>query len=214
MRHGVQPRTLLLERACQAFVLLHDHRRPLRSRSMCDPRLSHLGAAGLHSVDERDHPRVTGCGRRPRRILHGLTVTGGVITSAGVVLAATFCVLAATPTAASLQQGLPIAIGILLDTSGCAACCPRPLPRHRSAHLAPGPPRGRGAAAKRASLTDRPRRRRRLADAPDGEKTGRRKRGAVPNPPRRGALPPTARHGRHTPPACPVTLTRPRSSWK
>ncbi|MEV6613287.1 MMPL family transporter [Streptomyces sp. NPDC051051] len=49
-------------------------------------------------------------------ILTGLTVTGGVITSAGVVLAATFCVLAAIPTVASLQQGLLIAIGILLDT--------------------------------------------------------------------------------------------------
>ncbi|WP_409239853.1 MMPL family transporter [Streptomyces sp. PA5.6] len=48
--------------------------------------------------------------------LTGLTVTGGVITSAGVVLAATFCVLAAIPTVASLQQGLLIAIGILLDT--------------------------------------------------------------------------------------------------
>ncbi|MEU6826040.1 MMPL family transporter [Streptomyces atriruber] len=48
--------------------------------------------------------------------LTGLTVTGGVITSAGVVLAATFCVLAAIPTVSSLQQGLLIAIGILLDT--------------------------------------------------------------------------------------------------
>ncbi|MFH8612570.1 MMPL family transporter [Streptomyces sp. NPDC018029] len=48
--------------------------------------------------------------------LTGLTVTGGVITSAGVVLAATFCVLAAIPTVGSLQQGLLVAIGILLDT--------------------------------------------------------------------------------------------------
>jgi putative drug exporter of the RND superfamily len=49
-------------------------------------------------------------------VLTGLTVTGGVITSAGVVLAATFCVLAVIPTVGSLQQGLLIAIGILLDT--------------------------------------------------------------------------------------------------
>ncbi len=48
--------------------------------------------------------------------LTGLTVTGGVITSAGVVLAATFCVLATIPTVQSLQQGLLVAIGILLDT--------------------------------------------------------------------------------------------------
>lgn len=49
-------------------------------------------------------------------ILTGLTVTGGVITSAGVVLAATFCVLAVIPTVASLHQGLLVAVGVLLDT--------------------------------------------------------------------------------------------------
>ncbi|MFW6694473.1 MMPL family transporter [Streptomyces sp. MAR4 CNX-425] len=51
-----------------------------------------------------------------RGTLTGLTVTGGVITSAGLVLAATFCVLAAIPTVQSLQQGLLVAIGVLLDT--------------------------------------------------------------------------------------------------
>ncbi|AUH39562.1 MMPL family transporter [Streptomyces sp. CMB-StM0423] len=49
-------------------------------------------------------------------VLTGLTVTGGVITSAGVVLAATFCVLALVPTVTSLQQGLLVAVGVLLDT--------------------------------------------------------------------------------------------------
>ncbi|MFF5019651.1 MMPL family transporter [Streptomyces sp. NPDC001165] len=49
-------------------------------------------------------------------ILTAVTVTGGVITSAGVVLAATFCVLAAIPTVSALQQGLLVAVGILLDT--------------------------------------------------------------------------------------------------
>lgn len=49
-------------------------------------------------------------------VLAGLTVTGGVITSAGVVLAATFCVLAMVPTVTSLQQGLLVAVGVLLDT--------------------------------------------------------------------------------------------------
>ncbi|WHM36106.1 MMPL family transporter [Streptomyces sp. BPTC-684] len=57
-------------------------------------------------------------GKRGHRdgILTSLTVTGGVITSAGLVLAATFSVLAAIPTVASLQQGLLVAVGILLDT--------------------------------------------------------------------------------------------------
>lgn len=49
-------------------------------------------------------------------ILTAVTVTGGVITSAGVVLAATFLVLAAIPTVSALQQGLLVAVGILLDT--------------------------------------------------------------------------------------------------
>lgn len=49
-------------------------------------------------------------------VLTGLAVTGGVITSAGIVLAATFSVLATIPTVSSLQEGLLIAVGILLDT--------------------------------------------------------------------------------------------------
>jgi RND superfamily putative drug exporter len=49
-------------------------------------------------------------------ILASLALTGGVITSAGLVLAATFCVLAAIPTVGSLQEGLLIAVGVLLDT--------------------------------------------------------------------------------------------------
>ncbi|WP_234332257.1 MMPL family transporter [Streptomyces sp. NRRL S-87] len=49
-------------------------------------------------------------------ITTAVTVTGGVITSAGVVLAATFLVLAAIPTVSALQQGLLVAVGILLDT--------------------------------------------------------------------------------------------------
>ncbi|CAG7647028.1 MMPL family transporter [Actinacidiphila bryophytorum] len=49
-------------------------------------------------------------------VLAGLTVTGGVVTSAGLVLAATFTVLATLPTVAALQQGLIVAVGVLLDT--------------------------------------------------------------------------------------------------
>ncbi|MQY06319.1 MMPL family transporter [Actinomadura macrotermitis] len=49
-------------------------------------------------------------------VLNGLRVTGGVITSAGLVLAATFGVMAVVPTVSALQQGLLIAGGVLLDT--------------------------------------------------------------------------------------------------
>lgn len=49
-------------------------------------------------------------------MLRGLAVTGGVITSAGIVLAGTFAVLAALPLAFLTQVGFAIAFGVLLDT--------------------------------------------------------------------------------------------------
>jgi len=49
-------------------------------------------------------------------ILSGLTVTGGVITSAGVVLAATFGTLALLPVVTAIQIGTIVALGVLLDT--------------------------------------------------------------------------------------------------
>jgi RND superfamily putative drug exporter len=49
-------------------------------------------------------------------MLKGLAVTGGVITSAGVVLAGTFSVLAVLPLVALTQIGLTVAFGVLLDT--------------------------------------------------------------------------------------------------
>jgi RND superfamily putative drug exporter len=49
-------------------------------------------------------------------ILRALTVTGGVITSAGVVLAATFAVLTSFPLVITLHLGLVVPIGILIDT--------------------------------------------------------------------------------------------------
>lgn len=49
-------------------------------------------------------------------ILRALTVTGGVITSAGVVLAATFAALSVLPLVPSLQTGVIVAVGVLLDT--------------------------------------------------------------------------------------------------
>ena len=55
---------------------------------------------------------------RPTReaMRQGLAVTGGVITSAGVVLAGTFSVLAVLPLVALTQIGITVAFGVLLDT--------------------------------------------------------------------------------------------------
>jgi RND superfamily putative drug exporter len=49
-------------------------------------------------------------------VLRGLAVTGGVITSAGVVLAATFAVLGTLPVTPLFQLGVTVAIGVLIDT--------------------------------------------------------------------------------------------------
>jgi putative drug exporter of the RND superfamily len=48
--------------------------------------------------------------------LHGLAVTGGVITSAGVVLAATFAALSVLPVLFLAQIAFIVAFGVLLDT--------------------------------------------------------------------------------------------------
>jgi RND superfamily putative drug exporter len=52
--------------------------------------------------------------RRASRIALG--ATGGVITSAGMVLAATFLVLATMPLVAFAEIGIAVALGVLLDT--------------------------------------------------------------------------------------------------
>ncbi len=54
-------------------------------------------------------------GTRPG-MLRGLAVTGGVITSAGIVLAGTFSVLASLPLIFLTEIGFIIAFGVLLDT--------------------------------------------------------------------------------------------------
>ncbi len=54
-------------------------------------------------------------GTRPG-ILVGLAVTGGVITSAGIVLAATFSALAVLPLTFLVQIAFIVAFGVLLDT--------------------------------------------------------------------------------------------------
>jgi RND superfamily putative drug exporter len=46
----------------------------------------------------------------------GVTVTGGVITSAGIVLAATFSVLGILPLVFLAELGFAVAFGVLLDT--------------------------------------------------------------------------------------------------
>jgi RND superfamily putative drug exporter len=49
-------------------------------------------------------------------ILRALAVTGGVITSAGIVLAGTFLVLASLPLTFLTEIGFVVAFGVLLDT--------------------------------------------------------------------------------------------------
>ncbi|NUO61750.1 MAG: MMPL family transporter [Hamadaea sp.] len=51
-----------------------------------------------------------------RGALLGLSATGGVITSAGLVLAGTFAVLATLPLTAFAEIGFAVAFGVLLDT--------------------------------------------------------------------------------------------------
>jgi RND superfamily putative drug exporter len=46
----------------------------------------------------------------------GLAATGGVITSAGLVLAGTFAVLATLPVVFIVELGFAVAFGVLLDT--------------------------------------------------------------------------------------------------
>jgi RND superfamily putative drug exporter len=51
-----------------------------------------------------------------RGALIGLAATGGVITSAGLVLAGTFAVLGTLPLVAFAEIGFAVAFGVLLDT--------------------------------------------------------------------------------------------------
>jgi RND superfamily putative drug exporter len=51
-----------------------------------------------------------------RGALIGLAATGGVITSAGLVLAGTFAALASLPVVAFAEIGVAVALGVLLDT--------------------------------------------------------------------------------------------------
>ena len=57
-----------------------------------------------------------GFGRGHPGILRGLVATGGVITSAGLVLAATFAALGVIPILFLAQLAFIVAFGVLLDT--------------------------------------------------------------------------------------------------
>ncbi len=50
-------------------------------------------------------------------VRRGLIVTGAVITSAGIVLAATFSALAVLPLVVLVELGVAVAVGVLLDTT-------------------------------------------------------------------------------------------------
>ncbi|KGN40351.1 MMPL family transporter [Knoellia aerolata] len=63
----------------------------------------------------RVHEEAKEIGTR-RGALVGLAATGGVITSAGLVLAGTFAVLATLPLVAFAEIGIAVALGVLLDT--------------------------------------------------------------------------------------------------
>ena len=87
-------------------------------------------------------------------ILRGLAVTGGVITSAGLVLAATFAALGVIPILFLVQIAFIVAFGVLLDTLvvrsllipalsydiGRAIWWPGRLSRAKGAHSATPPP--------------------------------------------------------------------------
>ncbi|MEU0268369.1 MMPL family transporter [Nocardioides sp. NPDC006303] len=66
----------------------------------------------MHRVREE----VVEHGDTRRASLVALSATGGVITSAGIVLAATFAVLTTLPHVSFIEIGLAIALGVLLDT--------------------------------------------------------------------------------------------------
>ena len=63
----------------------------------------------------RVHEETKKFGTR-RGALIGLAATGGVITSAGLVLAGTFSVLATLPVVSFAEIGFAVALGVLLDT--------------------------------------------------------------------------------------------------
>ncbi|NUT18761.1 MAG: MMPL family transporter [Hamadaea sp.] len=74
-----------------------------------------LGADYAIFLMSRARQEAESAGHR-QGVRQALVGTGGVITSAGLVLAATFSVLIATPVVLNLQIGILVAAGVLVDT--------------------------------------------------------------------------------------------------
>ncbi|WP_171165082.1 MMPL family transporter [Streptomyces sp. I05A-00742] len=70
---------------------------------------------GIFLMHRAREERLKGAGPEDAALI-ALRTTGGVIASAGIVLAATFAVLASLPLVSLVEMGLIIAIGVLLDT--------------------------------------------------------------------------------------------------
>ena len=79
-----------------------------------------------------------------RGALAGLAATGGVITSAGLVLAGTFAVLATMPVVAFAEVGFAVALGVLLDTLIVVGARDGTQPRPQGTHVVAEPPRPQG----------------------------------------------------------------------
>ncbi|AZQ72640.1 MULTISPECIES: MMPL family transporter [Streptomyces] len=69
----------------------------------------------VHRMREEVAGNPTDRGHRDG-VLRSVSVTGGVITSAGAVLAATFAALAVLPLVSMTELGIMVALGVLLDT--------------------------------------------------------------------------------------------------
>ena len=77
--------------------------------------LAALGVDYTIFLVTRAREEAAQCGARDGMI-RAVSATGGVITSAGIVLAAVFCVLGVLPLIVLTQLGIIVGLGILLDT--------------------------------------------------------------------------------------------------
>jgi putative drug exporter of the RND superfamily len=77
--------------------------------------LAALGVDYTIFLVTRAREEAARCGARDGMI-RAVSATGGVITSAGIVLAAVFCVLGVLPLIVLTQLGIIVGLGILLDT--------------------------------------------------------------------------------------------------
>jgi len=86
-------------------------------------------------------------------MLKALSATGGVITSAGLVLAATFAVLTTLPLVMLIEVGFLVAFGVLLDALlGAVGPGARPHPAGRQADVVAEPAVPTGGAAGRSTV--------------------------------------------------------------